>query len=306
MRLIIGANGQIAKSIINELPKSEFLFLLTSNKVKLLKFLKEIKKNNNYTIIESDYEKIIFPDGISSIINCTGFGDPTFHKSKDFFLKDLGTNIDNQILNFLEKNNNLHYFFLSTGGIYDSKKNYINARNNRKLKLNLDNLAENNYYILKKITQELLHKSLKHLNIVNLRVFGFISEFINFNSNFFLATVFKSYLSKKKFLTNERNFLRDLISVKDLIKFINILEKKKINDTFDIFSSKPVTKKEILKFFENKGLSLSLNLEKIQNLRKPKLISNCKKAKLMGFVSNKSSIENISDIAKNLELYTTK
>ena len=89
MRLIIGANGQIAKSIINELPKSEFLFLLTSNKVKLLKFLKEIKKNNNYTIIESDYEKIIFPDGISSIINCTGFGDPTFHKSKDFFFKRL-------------------------------------------------------------------------------------------------------------------------------------------------------------------------------------------------------------------------
>ena len=68
MRLIIGANGQIAKSIINELPKSEFLFLLTSNKVKLLKFLKEIKKNNNYTIIESDYEKIIFPDIKNQVI----------------------------------------------------------------------------------------------------------------------------------------------------------------------------------------------------------------------------------------------
>lgn len=306
MKLILGANGQIARSLIKELPKNEFLFLVTSNQSSLLEFLKRIGKIKNYKVIENNYKKIVIPKGIKSIINCSGIGDPMIHNSKKFLLNDLGFDIDNQVLNYLEKNNNTHYFFMSTGGIYNAEEDYFYARHKRELSLNLDDLSQKKYYILKKITQETLHRSLKHLNIVNIRIFGFISEFINLNSAFFLAQIIKSFIDKKIFVTSKKNFLRDLISAKDLVRLISILEKKKINDTFDVFSNKPVTKKDILIFFEKKGLKLSINTKEILNLKKPKFISKCLKAKLVGFKKQYSSIENISNALENLVLYTNK
>tara|TARA_B100000989_G_scaffold298985_1_gene291654 strand:+ start:13278 stop:14201 length:924 start_codon:yes stop_codon:yes gene_type:complete len=307
MKLIFGASGQIGKSLIKELIREGFLYLVTSSRSKLETFLGSQNIKTNFKVIDYDYKsKFSFPSKIKTIINCSGKGDPNDHKSDLFLLNDLTGNIDKQILEFLERNKDVSYFFLSTGGLYNSEKNYSYARQKRTMNINLDNLLEYKFYLFKKLSTERLHESFKHLKIINIRIFGFISEFISFKSGFFIAQVLESLQKKKTFFTGKKNFIRDYITGSDLAYLINLLETKKTNFTLDVFSNGPVTKKEILEIFIKKGLNLSINIEEIQALRKPKYISNCSKGISIGFKSKYNSIKNIENLIRNLKLYTNK
>tara|TARA_B100000242_G_scaffold279142_1_gene237403 strand:- start:150 stop:1073 length:924 start_codon:yes stop_codon:yes gene_type:complete len=307
MKLIFGANGQIGKSLVKELIKDSFLYLVTSSRSNLEAFLGSHKIEKNFEVIDYDYKSnFSFPSKIKTIINCSGKGDPNDHNSNLFLLNDLTSNIDRQILEFLERKKDVCYFFLSTGGLYNSEKNYSHARQKRTMNVNLDNLSEYKFYLFKKLSTERLHESFKHLNIINIRIFGFISEFISLSSGFFIAQVLDSFHKKKTFFTGKKNFIRDYITASDLAYLINLLEIKKTNVTLDIFSNGPVTKKEILDFFIKKGLNLSIKTDEINDLSKPKYISNCSKGFSIGFKSKYNSIKNIENLMKNLKLYTNK
>ena len=81
------------------------------------------------------------------------------------------------------------------------------------MNINLDNLLEYKFYLFKKLSTERLHESFKHLKIINIRIFGFISEFISFKSGFFIAQVLESLQKKKKLFLQEKRILLGIISL---------------------------------------------------------------------------------------------
>ena len=93
------------------------------------------------------------------------------------------------------------------------------------MNINLDNLLEYKFYLFKNYQQR-FHESFKHLKIINIRIFGFISEFISLKSGFFIAQVLESLQEKKTFFTGKKNFIRDYITASDLAYLINLLETK--------------------------------------------------------------------------------
>ena len=189
---------------------------------------------------------------------------------------------------------------MSTGGFFLGNGNYDEARNRRQIRINLDS-KDINFYFLKKLKAEVVHRKFSDLKIIDLRIFGFISEFININASFFFSILIRSAIKGIKLKTTSSNFIRDYINTDDIIRIIDLILCKPKNDAVDIFSKQPTTKLEMLNFFiKNYNLKCFNVLKEIALINKPKTISSCEKAKKIGFISKSSSIENIKHFSEKI------
>ena len=227
---ILGANSQIAKSLI-PLFKKNFLIDLYSRK-------KIIFKDKNITT----YKFNEFPQNknIVAVINCAGPGDPKVHRNKKNIFKIFDT-IDNNILRYIEDNQKIKYINISTGVVLNIKK--------------MSNiLTKNNFdYVNTKLYLERKHRLLKNLKIYDLRIFGFFSRYISLNAGFFLSQVLKSLKNDKILLVDSVNNSRDYIGGYDLYKFIKkLINKNFSNSAFNLLSKKKASKFDILKFYKKK------------------------------------------------------
>ena len=283
---ILGATGHIAKSLIYNFKKSDKynLFLFARSIEKLDNFLKII----NY---DKKIEKIDLNDFTNekydAIINCIGIGDPKK-------LKDIGPEIfrlteyyDNFILDYLKDNNSCIYINFSSGAAYGVDFS-IPAENKKCFEININNICNKDNYGIVKLYSEAKHRSCGNFNIVDLRVFAFFSRFIDLNSKYFITELISCVKTRKEFLTNNNNIVRDYVHPNDLFNLINIcINIRKINDVFDVYSLKPIKKFEILDFFtENYGLKYKISsnsLEESVTGRKNNYYSINKKAANIGY-----------------------
>jgi nucleoside-diphosphate-sugar epimerase len=111
-------------------------------------------------------------------------------------------------------------------------------------------------------------------------------------------------------VTGADNIVRDYIHPKDLFLLIEkCIEKKNINDVFDAYSLKPISKFEILDYFKAEyGLNYKVKDDlKISAITgtKNNYYSNNKKAQQIGYIPKFASIDCImhesKDILKELE-----
>jgi nucleoside-diphosphate-sugar epimerase len=159
---------------------------------------------------------------------------------------------DNMVLDYLGKHPETLYINFSSGAAYgvafDMPVNGATCSN-----WHINNISEADYYGIAKFHSEAKHRALKKLNIVDLRIFSYFSRFINLESKFLLTEIISYIKEGKEFITDSNNIVRDYIHPKDLHSLIEkCIEKYKINDVFDAYSLKPVTKFEILDYFKNK------------------------------------------------------
>ena len=300
---ILGASGHIAKSLIYNFKKSgEYdLYLFARSTEKLDNFLKII----NY---DKKIEKIGLNDFTNkkydAIINCIGIGDPKK-------LKDIGPEIfrlteyyDNFILDYLKDNNSCIYINFSSGAAYGVDFS-IPAENKKCCEININNICNKDNYGIVKLYSEAKHRSHGNFNIVDLRVFAFFSRFIDLNSKYFITELISCIKTKKELLTNNNNIVRDYVHPNDLFNLINTcINLRRINDVFDVYSLKPITKFEILDYFaENYGLIYKIETgifgENATGIKDNYYSINIK-AEDIGYVPNYSSKDCIIDEAKEI------
>ena len=301
MKLIIGPNSQIGKSLLESFIKREDVYVMSSNSLELERFIKRLGKRKRIHILEfNPFKKFSPPSDLTCIINCTGIGDPKKNQEILTISNDYSEILDFKIIDFLKKRSKIVYFSMSTGGFFLGNGNYDEARGNREIKINLDS-KDISFYFLKKLKTEVVHRKFDDLKIIDLRIFGFISEFINLNANFFFSILIRSVVNGIEFKTTPLNFIRDYINTDDIVRIIELILKKPKNDAIDIFSKEPVSKLEMLDFFKKKYNLECFNIFKeIKPIKKPKIISNCEKAKKIGFISETSSIENIKNFSEKI------
>ena len=293
---ILGSNSMIAMDIYK-------LFLQhTSNDIFMFARNPSLNKAK-YDIDFLDYSKFQdFDYGL--IINFIGAGD----QDKIILEKNniISTSIkyDQMVMNYLVNNRKTKYIYISSGSVYLSDFNDPVKENDSINICKSDLINEEKNYQYSKIIPELVHLAERDLNIINLRIFNYVSNSININQNFLVSQIFKSILDKKTFKCNEVNIYRDFISDAELFELINLVNDSNfINDSFDCFSKKPISLYELLNLMKQL-YNLNYNFLKTEIINetgiKLNYFSDSNDLLKIGYKPKRTSAEIITSVASEI------
>lgn len=292
---IFGATGHIGKNLISYFSKEKnnelFLFSRDGKKLTLLKdeFLDISFSINTYENFDNKEYDVI--------INCIGISNPVDMAKAQSSIFSITKFYDDKIMNYLQKFPSTLYINLSSGAIFGEDFN-LPVSDSSFSKLNINNPNTGHFYSVSKICSETTHRSLSHLKIIDLRIFGFFSRFIDHNSGFFLSDLCKAIKNNTEFFTDDIDFVRDYIHPSDLYELIKkCIMQKNINDVFDVYSKSPISKSKILEEFSQKyGLRVTIK-DKSDFLSptgfKKNYYSTSRKATKIGYDPQYSSLETI-------------
>lgn len=273
--LFIGGNSHIAKSILAENLFNE-IFIISRNKKKIINFCNLNKVSTKITFL--DYESFK-NEKFELIVNFASPGYPEDISSTKNNIIKFTKDINRRVIEYLLLNKKTKYIFISSG--------IVNK--------NITKKDKQYFYYKSKLDIEKNNLSQKELRIYNLRIYSYISKFIDLNKNFFLSLIINSIKKNKKIKINNNDFTRDFIGPKELISFINYVLKNDLKKcSIDISSNKFVTKKDLLKFFKK---NYHLEYDLIKTISNDDLYTPVSKKK---FLVNKTSLNIIKREIKNI------
>lgn len=284
---ILGATSQIAKGLLlNFMSRGENkLFLFARLPKKVESFLKA----HNLGLHRQIYDfKHFGREKYDVIINCVGLGTPVEVKAASGEVFKLTEEFDQMILEYLQRYPDTLYINFSSGAVYSISVNAVKPEH---------------YYGIAKLYQEARHRALNKLNIVDLRVFSYFSRFIELNSGYFITELLKSLKTKKTFITNSCDFVRDFLGPQDLFDLIYLIIKAKpFNGVLDAYSAKPITKFKLLDYFvKNYSLKYAIN-HKLKLICptgvKSRYCSSLRNAAGLGYKPRFSSLETVAAESK--------
>lgn len=281
--LIVGSTSYIAKSIIPLLLKRDYEVVLISRSL------------NNLYLLDKRYRYDV-------IINCIREQNVDNKSVSDLFFTT--EKYDNLIIDYIQKYFDTLYINLSSGAIY-GKQFDSPILENTIAKIDINHINQEDYYCVNKIYLETKHRSLRHLNIVDIRLFSYFNRYTDLKVHHFIEQIIKSIIGNNVFKTDKNNIIRDFVHPEDLIQLIEIcISKIRMNEYFDVYSLKPITKLEILDFFK-KEYNLKFSFEEKLNHanvtgNKKVFYSENKKAEKFGYLPKFTSLETIRDEVKNL------
>lgn len=298
---VLGATSHIAKGLIYNFNKKseEYDLTLFARNIEKTKEFCNKEKINTLNIKEFSS----FDDGIYDvIINCVGAGTPTKLKELGGEIFEITEKYDNMCIEYINKRVETLYINLSSGAVYG--KEFDKAISNEtKVEIDINNLTGSDFYSLAKINSEAKHRAMDKYNIVDLRVFAYFSRFIDLDGKYLMTEIVNSIKENKVFRTTAVDIVRDYVHPEDFFSLVEkCIEQKKINDVFDVYSLKPVTKFELLKGISE---SMSFNYEIDGELEfvnatglKSTYYSENKKAEKIGYRPKYSSMESIKEEIK--------
>jgi len=299
---VLGATGYIGKSLIHTFvaEKGYKFFLFARSREKLKKFLRTIDKNPALTIEPFQKFSAIRYD---VVINCIGIGSPNGIRESGIRIFQVTEKFDNLILKYLEKHPNTLYINLSSGAAYGKKIEKPLEIFSQSV-LNINHLDSGEYYSIAKINSEAKHRALPNYNIVDIRIFSFFSRFIGLSSGYLMADIVHALKQQENLAIGPDDIVRDYIGAAELWYFMRLIMKKRaINDVFDIYSAKPVSKFALLKHLKRK-YGLQYSITKILQKQSPTGIKNLyysknRKAASIGYLPKRTSLAVIDNEIKH-------
>lgn len=301
---ILGSGSHIAKGLINNFLRaggfSLHLHTRSSDRVRNFLHSIEIKKGMCYEIHEGyeDLEK----GSYDVVINCVGAG--TLKKMRGDYTTyfTLTEEYDNLAINYLrEIRPAALYISFSSGAVYGrSHSEPVNENSVNRIKVNC--VTPEDYYSIVRLNAEAKHRAFHNLNIVDLRIFSYFSRFMDLNDGYFITDVMDSILKNKTLVTDNVNIVRDYLHPQDLFSMVmNCIALRKLNRAFDVVSSKPVEKREILDYFASEyGLKYEIGICQGKSATGLKSIYCSASATIsdIGYVPQFSSMHTIQSEAK--------
>jgi nucleoside-diphosphate-sugar epimerase len=251
---IMGATSHIAKGLIDRFlhKGDDHLYLFGRTADKIQHFLNAIGRsgNSNYTIC-TDYH-VFESFSYDVIINCVGVGTLNKHRGDYPAYFMVTEEYDNLAIGYLyQKSPNALYISFSSGAVYGREHSApVEEHSVNHVKVN--QIEPQDYYSIVRLNAEAKHRAFHWLNIIDLRVFSYFSRFIDLADGYFITEVLNCILGKKVLVTDNVNMVRDYLHPDDLYSMIHrCLDAGKINAAFDVMSSKPIEKQEILHYFSS-------------------------------------------------------
>ncbi|NVN98805.1 MAG: NAD-dependent epimerase/dehydratase family protein [Geobacteraceae bacterium] len=302
---ILGATSHIAKSLILEFHKTGecelYLFARSLNSVQ--SFLESIGAANSLLIKIKSFSEFSDND-YEAVINCVGIGNKATLANEFSSIFNITEMFDDLVLTYLQKHQQTYYINFSSGAAYGVDFS-VPVDVTSQSKFNLNSIADSEYYGIAKINSEAKHRVFKQLNIIDLRVFGYFSRFIDLNDKYLLSDIINCLKNNLVFVTGPGTIVRDFVHPQDLFSLIKAcLKVNQINDVFDVYSARPATKFEIIDHFVlHHGLKYSVETSYVAlNVTGAKdcYYSNNFKASSIGYEPKFSSMDGIKEEIKFL------
>jgi dTDP-4-dehydrorhamnose reductase len=275
---------------------------MKNNDFKVFLFSRDIKKFESLKMIFSDTMSFNTYDDFGKneydvIINCVGISNPNTFEKNSRSIFDTAEFYDTMVLDYLKNFPTTLYINLSSGAVFSGKFDKP-VDDSSTYKFDVNGINKGEMYSISKMYLESKHRSLPDLNIVDLRIFGFFSRFIDVNAGFFMSELLQALKNKSEFITDKKDFVRDYVNPKDFYDLTkNCIANKKINDVFDVYSKEIISKFQILEECFNKfDLKFKL-VEKIESISptgvKKNYYSLSRKAEKINYSPQFSSLETI-------------
>jgi len=251
---ILGATGHIAQAalfLLSSMHDARF-FLFSRNREKLAAIGARHKESMeglfcgyaNFTAHDYDL-----------IVNGIGLGSSSMLRTSANSLWRLTEEYDDMIISYLEGHPEALFINFSSGAVYGNVYTEP-VREESFSTIPVNALDEGSMYTISKLASEAKHRSFPALNIVDLRIFGFYSRFIDLSYSFFLCEVVRAVQSGEELITSTDNIMRDYIHLEDFRNLLlALIKKQRINTSIDVRSREAARKFALLEFFrENYGL----------------------------------------------------
>lgn len=186
-----------------------------------------------------------------TIINCVGFGDPGKLSNAGSSIFSITDRFDTLALDYLKRSPRTLYINFSSGAVYGTDfSSPVDARSRAIFVVNRMDPAA--YYGIAKLHSEARHRAMKDFHIIDLRIFSYFSRFIDLDAKFMMSEVISCIKSKREFVTNPEDIVRDFIHPEDLVSLVKLcIARRDLNDAFDVCSLQPVGKFGILEKFSS-------------------------------------------------------
>jgi len=247
---ILGARGQIARSLISLYTEKGELSNLVLYSRDPEKLRLEIKDAEVYP--SEDFPR----HNHDVIINCIGFPSVKGAQDNAPAVFDIHERWDNLILEYLQKNEKALYISMSSGAVYG--KNFQRPVDETSCLLQgITEISPADFYAVSKLNCEAKHRAHDGFSIVDLRIFSYVSKFIDLSSNFLVSEIITAIKNKKIFMTNDHNISRDYLHPEDMMQIVSLIirrwqETGLINAVFDAYSQNPITKMDLLESLAKK------------------------------------------------------
>jgi nucleoside-diphosphate-sugar epimerase len=304
---LLGSTSHIAKGLIVEFLEfrndSFELYLFARNPSQTREFLSNENRLTPEIKIIEDFEHFSLYT-YDVILNCIGFGDPKKLSQAGFDVFTVMERYDNLVLEYLAVHQDTRYINFSSGAAYLSDFSKP-VQKESETRITVNDFKKTDYYGLTKLYAQIKHQSMPDLSIVDIRVFGYFSPFIDLGAGFLLCEILNAISNKTKLSTSSQNIVRDYIHPQDLFQMVYlVMTSGKQNTVYDSYSLAPIAKFELLDFYKNHyGLDYVVSDSKDYTSAsgaKLNYYSNYHKAKDMGYVPRYSSLECVSLVSQEI------
>jgi len=291
--LITGTDGVVGREIVNEFKKyKNYNLLELTNKKKIIK--------NNKVIYQDLTKKINLTIKVDAIIHCAA--KHPFSKKGNDNINIYSTNVKmtKNLIKFANDNNVKKMIFLSSTDVYGLIKNDVVFENQKPLE-------SNSYGKSKFFSEQLFCKKDNKFKAVCLRIPSVLTFNLSKNNPLIIKIIKKIMNNEKVFSYNLNKKFNNILDVKEIVKLINvILKKKKLeNEIYNFSASYPIkfvnminlmikllkSKSEIISIMpkkksfiiSNKKLSDHFNYD-IASINKI-IIRSCQKLKKLNYIN---------------------
>jgi len=258
---ILGATSQIAKGLIfNYARRSDCrLYLFARSTERIAEFIKAIDPKCTVSIHEfNEFSR----DKYDVVINCVGVRKTADFADRIVSVFRLTEDYDNLVIQHLEQQPEALYINFSSGAVFGTDFR-VPVDEDSRATWEVNKVESSEFYGIAKLNSEIKHRSLKGFNIVDLRIFGYFSRFIDPAAKYLLTEIIDCLKSGQELQTDQNNIVRDYLHHQDLFTLVNkCIERTAVNDVFDAYSRKPVAKLELLNYFQKSyGLKYSIRAD---------------------------------------------
>lgn len=246
--IILGGTSHIAKGLISRFLKQPDIRLewFGRSAQRMNAFLDGERLSGKITVHEGY-------DGLSGIrgdvlINCIGAGTPDKLRTDYTLWFTVLEQYDDLCIRYLQQTApSTLYIDFSSGAVYGHNAG------EKELRIDPNGIRTADFYALAKIYSEAKHRAFAGLNIVDIRIFSYFSRYADPDSGYLMTDVLKALRDGAVLKTSAGDLVRDYVSPDDLFALIQCcIGQERINTAMDAFSSKPVSKQEILSAFGEK------------------------------------------------------
>lgn len=220
---ILGATGQIGRALAAEFARdqSQALVLLARDPARIATPPGRDCATGHLETLPHHEADII--------VNCIGAGDPARVRDLGSALVPVTEQYDRLCLDALQDRPGALYVFLSSGAVHGPR-------------------GDGDWYAESKRAAEARHRLRAADNIVDLRVYGFVSPLLDLRGRFLLAEAFSAIRDNRELVVSDEEICRDYMHPADLAQLISCCARNlPLNRAVEAYGREPASKDTILR-----------------------------------------------------------